>query len=350
HGRMSHGQSLYQEVVQVPLLFAAPHRIPAGRRLGPASLLDVVPTLADLLGLHLPAGSLDGVSLAGPLTAARPQPVPGRGFLLHLDFEDGTGLALLYGHDKLVLGQRPYRKELFDLAADPGEQRNRLGGPGAAAVVARLGSEMARLYERYTDAALARRAVPIGDELMRKLGALGYVAGRARPDERRIPERISAPDPYPNGLLGWEGAALTTCVRLAERGSEAYLLDGWYGVEAGGRWTAPYGSLALAPPTGGLPSALVLQGANFRPAAVRLRVSVDRRPLIDAALPPGGFRLAAPLRRSLARPLLVEIAADPAFVPSPSGAGDNRSLGIFLATACVLPAAEGGDRYRVGGP
>src|SRR5205085_6879420 len=97
-----HGQTVYQEVLQVPLVIHAPHRLPAGRRFGRASLMDVVPTLIDLLGLDRPKEPLDGQSLAGALTSTGPGEDPERPFLAHLDFTDGTALAMIQGKWKLV--------------------------------------------------------------------------------------------------------------------------------------------------------------------------------------------------------------------------------------------------------
>jgi len=55
HGLSPGRQDLYRESVWVPLIVAGAHpRIPSGRHDTPASLLDVAPTLADLLGLREP--------------------------------------------------------------------------------------------------------------------------------------------------------------------------------------------------------------------------------------------------------------------------------------------------------
>lgn len=52
HGQVPGQHNLYRESVWVPLIIAGAHpRLPAGTHDGPASLLDVAPTLADLLGL-----------------------------------------------------------------------------------------------------------------------------------------------------------------------------------------------------------------------------------------------------------------------------------------------------------
>ena len=54
HGQPVGQQNLYRESVWVPLIIAGPHpRLRAGRHDAPATLLDVAPTLADLLGLRV---------------------------------------------------------------------------------------------------------------------------------------------------------------------------------------------------------------------------------------------------------------------------------------------------------
>lgn len=65
HGLMNHGNGLYREVIHVPLIFWAPGRIPAGKRIAtPVSLTSVAATLLEETGErqhpHFPQGSLFG--------------------------------------------------------------------------------------------------------------------------------------------------------------------------------------------------------------------------------------------------------------------------------------------------
>src|SRR5206468_10192245 len=70
HGEASHGIFLYDATLDVPLIISPPlgatNASPltlAGKRVGGlARLVDITPTLLDLVGLPVPAG-LDGVSL-----------------------------------------------------------------------------------------------------------------------------------------------------------------------------------------------------------------------------------------------------------------------------------------------
>jgi arylsulfatase A-like enzyme len=62
HGLFGHGNSLYREVIWVPLLIHFPSRVPAGRRVNqPVSLRDLPRTILELLGI--PNSVLPGVSL-----------------------------------------------------------------------------------------------------------------------------------------------------------------------------------------------------------------------------------------------------------------------------------------------
>lgn len=340
HGRMSHGLSLYEEVVRVPLVIHAPDRIRAGRY-GLASLLDVLPTLADLVGFETPQGwtGLDGISLAGALRGGAAPATP-RPFLFHLDHMDGTALALARGGDKIVLGRRPFLKELFELGTDPGERRNRLEGREEK-TFARMAADLARLYNAGTRQALPRRPAVLDGHLREDLAALGYAAPGKTGDPRRIPLRIMPADTSPDGLLGWEGAeSLASCFETADPAAERHLLRGWHAVEAGGRWSKPRGLLLLGSPPGNGRSTLVLKGVSYRPDTPRVTVNVAGRPLLESAVPPGPFRLTAALDPLPAQgPVRVEIVTDPPFVPSEHGEGDSRSLGLFLFSACL----ESGD-------
>ena len=210
HGRMGHGQTLYEEVVRVPLVLHGPGNLPAGLRLGSASLLDVAPTILELLRETVPPGELDGVSLAGgmvPADAAASTASPHlaeRELLLHLDLDiGGHALALRGDRLKLVLSQKPFRKELFDHRQDPREQASQLTGPAGAASMPALAERLADRYNELSGRTLPR-ATNVAPEKLEAMAALGYVgAGRSVSIRRVIPDRIRPADPLPDGSLGW---------------------------------------------------------------------------------------------------------------------------------------------------
>ncbi len=75
HGLLEHGRTVWKEVVDVPLVLAAPGRFPAGATVTlPVQLQDVYPTVLELAGLANPTWSLvdalAGVPRPGAIQAA----------------------------------------------------------------------------------------------------------------------------------------------------------------------------------------------------------------------------------------------------------------------------------------
>jgi hypothetical protein len=260
---------------------------------------------------------------------------------------DGTGVALTRGRDKILLGRRPYHKELFDLDVDAGERHNRLES-GGEADFARIAAVLAETYNGHTRHALGRRPASLDERLRGELAALGYASPGPAGDPRRIPRRIAPADRVPGGLLGLEGAgSLESCVDLAGSRGEHHLLRGWHAPETGGRWSKETGVLILGPPAGARRASLVLEGASYRPDTPRVTVRIDGRTLVESTMPPGAFRVSAPLDHfPEGRPVVVEISTDPGFVPSAQGAADSRTLGLFLFSACLRPADGSGAAAR----
>ncbi len=59
HGSFGHRQTLFEEVVRVPMILRLPRRLPRGARIeGTASLAEVAPTVLELLGIAAPPAAL----------------------------------------------------------------------------------------------------------------------------------------------------------------------------------------------------------------------------------------------------------------------------------------------------
>jgi len=118
HGGIEHGHTLYDELLRVPLIIASKGLAPA-RVAEPVSLLDVTPTLLELLGLPADEHST-GRSLLPLMSAASagPEPPPARSLYFG---------ELLYGNEAWgVLGPdgkkwiaQGGRQQVFDLRSDP---------------------------------------------------------------------------------------------------------------------------------------------------------------------------------------------------------------------------------------
>ncbi|HEX3645307.1 MAG TPA: sulfatase-like hydrolase/transferase [Vicinamibacterales bacterium] len=119
HGERTHGLFAYESTLRVPLIFWAPPAIPAASINVPARLVDIMPTVLDLVGVTAPA-ALDGRSLRG----AVPGDDPGSYFeALNANFTRNWAplKGIVSRRRKLIDLPIP---ELYDLSVDPGEAHN----------------------------------------------------------------------------------------------------------------------------------------------------------------------------------------------------------------------------------
>jgi len=120
HGSQTHGTTLYDEVLRVPLLFkipgVKPRRIPT-----PVTTMDLAPTILEIFGRPIPA-SFMGQSLVptlkgAPQNSTRPIAAENR---LQQTLILPNGLKVIYD-------TRTKSSELYDLKQDPGETRDLSG-------------------------------------------------------------------------------------------------------------------------------------------------------------------------------------------------------------------------------
>jgi arylsulfatase A-like enzyme len=133
HGGRFHTRKLYRELLHVPLIVKIPGIEP--RRISePVELVDIVPTLADVLGFELPPGAQDGQSLlAGPRSRA-----VGGAYSEDVNVKEQRlmGRSLYDGRYRLIDDLRRGRRELYDEEKDPGEQHDvSAGRPDVVAVL-----------------------------------------------------------------------------------------------------------------------------------------------------------------------------------------------------------------------
>lgn len=169
HGNCGHGQSLYDELVRVPLVIAAPDAHRGLRASHTVGLIDVMPTLWELCGLGVPEEHR-GTSLADTIAGeARPSASPV--FSERNAHYEPLEAVVVDGH-KLVRGMLSDRLELFDLDTDPGEQHDRAAQQPET--VDQLADLLAQWRSRLRPAG-SPVSVESQQEQLDRLKALGYL-------------------------------------------------------------------------------------------------------------------------------------------------------------------------------
>ncbi len=226
----SHGYFLFDPTVRIPMLLRCPGIAP--RRVeAQVSLVDVVPTLLDLLGIDEvadPTTRFDGVDLAPLLRDPAVEP-PDRALLLEawyawINFGWAPFDGCVQGALKLV---RSHRLELFDRAANPGEERGLVAtdDPRARAMARRLDELV-----RSTDAPLPRDPILLSGADLDRLAALGYSAA-ARGDE--APDGATLPDAYEKLAVIRALEDVVAARYAGDRNREVELLRGLVAAEPG---------------------------------------------------------------------------------------------------------------------
>jgi len=167
HGRLGHGRSVFEEQLHVPLVLAHAS-LPALRVADPVSLVDVAPTLLEMLGGERESlGS--GRSLLGPHD-------PGRALVAESIRYGLEWRAARRGAHKLVELAGGEQRWFFDLARDPAERRPAPRDPSA-------GGELARDFERFrseSDRGFQLKLVAGDGERLRYRARIEAQGGRLR--------------------------------------------------------------------------------------------------------------------------------------------------------------------------
>jgi arylsulfatase A-like enzyme len=130
HGAGTHGGTLYEELIRVPLLMRLPQVAPRSID-GLTSLLDIVPTLATYLGIPVDPGwqGFSWLTCDAQVCDILPQGPTAR-VVAHLQASAGWGYSGLPALDaasdgryKLLVDLDRGRRMFFDLQQDPGETR-----------------------------------------------------------------------------------------------------------------------------------------------------------------------------------------------------------------------------------
>ena len=136
HKHYFHGQDLTEEQLRVPLIIAVPGRAPAVID-DEAAVIDVGPTLLDLVGITPPA-SFRGRSLLAAIDGQKLPVRPLFGELLPASAWPKHEVMMVEGGKKITHKISERRWELHDLAADPRQQKDLSRDPRHAQLLEQL--------------------------------------------------------------------------------------------------------------------------------------------------------------------------------------------------------------------
>ncbi len=184
-----HGIFLYEETLRVPLILNAPRRLRRPAVVdGAVRLIDVAPTILDLLGLGSEAAGMQGRSLVDRLDGGTGEDLDAvvETLFPRENFGWSELVGIISGPWKFIQAPRP---ELYDLRSDPAEAKNLSAeAPDrAAALKSELETELVRLA---APAAAGRAASKPRPQDLDRLRSLGYVnfapakPGAAAPDPK----------------------------------------------------------------------------------------------------------------------------------------------------------------------
>jgi len=171
HGEETHGILLYEATTRVPLLIHMPGQTEGVRHPWPVGLVDIAPTIRELLGIATPG---DGISLLPILRGAVAGDADRTLYLESLEGYLRNGWAPLFavvrGPMKYIQSPRP---ELYDLASDPNERRDLVAK--RPEMSADLDRRLAAI--RPADESFAGETIVLDADEKAALLALGYVTG-----------------------------------------------------------------------------------------------------------------------------------------------------------------------------
>jgi choline-sulfatase len=171
HGELTHGFFIYEAATHIPLIISGP-RIPARVVSDQVRIVDVVPTALSLLGIAIP-NQVQGTNL---MPLARGQHL---GLVAHAEswyprYHYGWSELRSIQDERFKMIRAP-RPELYDLATDPREERDRATENASRLDV--LGRALDEFESRTARAGAPQGPRAVDPETEERLAALGYVAG-----------------------------------------------------------------------------------------------------------------------------------------------------------------------------
>jgi arylsulfatase A-like enzyme/tetratricopeptide (TPR) repeat protein len=177
HGIEGHSAFVYETMTWVPLLVRCPGLLPVGMTVeSQVRLIDVLPTILDILGIDPPPSAQGTTLLPCMLGRERLQDLPTYIESRHLNdlFGWSPFLGVETGAWKYIRAPRP---ELYDLSRDPGELRN--VHAEHPEIVTELDDMLVGFLTGAGDASPDTEPAELDAAMIEKLASLGYF-GRAQ--------------------------------------------------------------------------------------------------------------------------------------------------------------------------
>ena len=146
HKQFFHGTDLYDEQTRVPLIIAIPGQPPRVIN-DEVELVDVAPTLLDLVGAPIPA-AMRGRSLLPRIEGKALPPAPIFAEQMPATAWPHQAAMMVDGDHKIIHRISDRRWELYDLKRDPGEKNNLAANPADARLFEELRAKIVAFEER----------------------------------------------------------------------------------------------------------------------------------------------------------------------------------------------------------
>jgi arylsulfatase A-like enzyme len=172
HGQYSHGKTLWEPELHVPLIVKYPKRwARSGRIAEPIQLTDIMPIILHKLGLPMPP------NIQGTASRQEPRTLLAEIFPLPVVSDLGHFRAYYEGSVKYIWSSQG-KHGLFDLTSDPGETNNLYATRTERASAMQRGMDaLVKALPRPTESTLVKK---IDQQTMDALRGMGYITGPSK--------------------------------------------------------------------------------------------------------------------------------------------------------------------------
>ncbi len=174
HSELTHGYFIYQSAINVPLIIKLPGQTKSREISHIVGLVDIVPTVCELLGLEVP-GDIQGEDLSGYFRRKQP---PAADRCLYCEsmyptrYNGNSLLGVITERFKYIQTTRP---ELYDLLEDSNETNNLVKQQPQQASILR--EHLREMLEQTVGRSKSDSRMELDEEGRRRLESLGYVTG-----------------------------------------------------------------------------------------------------------------------------------------------------------------------------